>query len=744
MVTATNEWHLSSFELVMFCAILPYFDADLRKVRKVRKLELPTGTDLQALASAHIVVMELVVLFVTAVLLVPGLAAEAAFRHRLVAPAEVPIRPDVEYLQKARPDAQHSVVFAIRQRNMDNIFSILHDVSDPDSPRYGHHLSNAQVVEMTKNEIGHDTVKQFLLDHGIEIQREQRNKHYLTATARVSQWEPFFNAHFHEYRVDHDDRSKKVVMRSDSLSLPEEVAEHVEHVFHTVDFPIPTYSRLAKHKHKKRQLKGKGMAVQAADSVDPALLRSYYDIAVTGTRSSTQALYGALDQQLSLSDLTDFQNEFSLAVQGIDWDVGGHVLTGPCKDNVDDCLEANLDVQYAMATAQNVSTIYYYWTGNDIWLDWIQEVADMSEPPEVFSISYASYESDVNAISGYFNSFENEAAKLGVQGVTLIAASGDDGVAGWRVRGMSSRCGYQPMFPASSNYVTALGGTQGPEKGASEVACQSSASKDVLITSGGGISRSRALQSWQASHVSGYFTTVAGTSKDPVSGYDTSGRGLPDVSLLAHNYDVMVNGSLLQLDGTSASSPVFAGMVSLINSKRKQQGFSTLGWFNPALYKHSAMYVRDITSGHNRCSALFVSGGSYASTCCSQGYYAATGWDPVTGLGSIDFDSMYSYFALNTTTAGESNDFVPTANNDDSGTASNNTVVIIAVVVAVIGGFALIAGVVMAVQAMCMNCNRSTAGGGRYNPTPTVAVMVPPPRAPHTVAVAVYSTGEHV
>jgi subtilase family serine protease len=49
--------------------------------------------------------------------------------------------------------------------------------------------------------------------------------------------------------------------------------------------------------------------------------------------------------------------------------------------------------------------------------------------------------------------------KLLVQGVTLLAAAGDSGVTGDGY-GYSS-CGYNPVFPASSIYVTAVGGTQG-------------------------------------------------------------------------------------------------------------------------------------------------------------------------------------------------------------------------------------------------------------------------------------------
>jgi subtilase family serine protease len=55
--------------------------------------------------------------------------------------------------------------------------------------------------------------------------------------------------------------------------------------------------------------------------------------------------------------------------------------------------------------------------------------------------------------------FDIEATKLLLQGVTILAAAGDAGVTG---DGLGHAfCGYNPVFPASSIYVTAVGGTQG-------------------------------------------------------------------------------------------------------------------------------------------------------------------------------------------------------------------------------------------------------------------------------------------
>jgi tripeptidyl-peptidase-1 len=71
-------------------------------------------------------------------------------------------------------------------------------------------------------------------------------------------------------------------------------------------------------------------------------------------------------------------------------------------------------------------------------------------------------------------------------------------------------------------------------------------------------------------------------------------------------------------------------MFSLVNSARLLAGKSSLGWVNPALYLYAADSTTDITSGNNNCAAEGI-------VCCSQGFESSAGWDPVTGLGTLNF-----------------------------------------------------------------------------------------------------------
>lgn len=298
-----------------------------------------------------------------------------------------------------------------------------------------------------------------------------------------------------------------------------------------------------------------------------------------------------------------------------------------CLMNPNQCAEANLDVQYMMAAAPGVpQTVWYTPDSTLIFESWIEAVANDANPPLVHSISYAGIETMMSP--SVTDSFNTEAMKLGVQGVTIFAASGDDGVSNFLSR-QGYPCAYRPSFPATSPYVTAVGATQGGVTGGDEVACSSSTG--AQITTGGGFSTLFAAPAWQQKAISNYFSTA----QSPEPGYNEKGRGYPDVAMVGTDYQVVIGGSLYKVSGTSASTPVVAAMASLVNARRLSKGLPALGFINPQLYAAASNFT-DITSGENNCDA--------SGSCCSVGFYAAAGWDPLTVLGSVEFTKFASIF----------------------------------------------------------------------------------------------------
>eukprot|EP00598_Pedospumella_elongata_P007545 CAMPEP_0184969134 /NCGR_PEP_ID=MMETSP1098-20130426/1976_1 /TAXON_ID=89044 /ORGANISM="Spumella elongata, Strain CCAP 955/1" /LENGTH=558 /DNA_ID=CAMNT_0027490869 /DNA_START=52 /DNA_END=1728 /DNA_ORIENTATION=+ len=516
--------------------------------------------------------------------------------------------------------AEHEVVFAVNQKNIDQLEKILFEVSDPKHEKYGKFLNRQEVANLTSNAVGTQSVSNFLNKNGIRIVKSTPHGEYITASAPVSQWERLFATTF--YTFNQRD-AKKPVTRAHHYSIPSELADHVSAVFNTVQLP----PRVPAKKALSQKVEGK------AGSITPALLNSYYDITSNkGSPKVSQAVFESLGQYYSPSDLSLFEKTYNIPQQDIAVDIGGYVSDSECVADANNCIEANLDVQYLIAVSQTTPTTYWYEDAADSFLAWIQAVAASDAPPLVNSISYGAVENEMP--KSIVNAFNTEAMKLGVQGVTIVVSSGDDGVANFQARTNPKKCGYNPSFPASSPYVTAVGATMGPESGTEEIACTSDAGG--VITTGGGFSTKFTAPSYQAAAVKAYFNGLP-KAQQPVAGYVATGRGYPDVSMAGFNYEVVVGGKTYQVSGTSASAPVIAAFVSLVNANRLAAGKGPLGFINPAIYQNGAAITIDVTKGENNCAASKV--------CCDQGFYAAAGWDPLTGFGSINFKNFNAIFS---------------------------------------------------------------------------------------------------
>ena len=102
---------------------------------------------------------------------------------------------------------------------------------------------------------------------------------------------------------------------------------------------------------------------------------------------------------------------------------------------------------------------------------------------------------------------------------------------------------------------------------------------------------------------------------------------------------MVVVGRQYAISGTSASAPVVAGMISLVNAARLAVGKPSLGWINPTLYENNQYLTNDVTYGVNNCTA-----GTPPAICCKEGFHNTIGWDPVTGFGSINFVAFKDFF----------------------------------------------------------------------------------------------------
>lgn len=148
--------------------------------------------------------------------------------------------------------------------------------------------------------------------------------------------------------------------------------------------------------------------------------------------------------------------------------------------------------------------------------------------------------------------------------------------------------------------------------------------------SSGGFSEYFARPSWQDAAVAGYLARINGSH---AGWYAPGGRAYPDVSAVGSRFLMQKpppRGREWTQKGTSASTPVVAAMVALANDKRMRAGKPPLGFLNPLLYSERVKSAfNDVTSG--------TSGSCSAKEHTEFGWAALEGWDPATGMGTLDF-----------------------------------------------------------------------------------------------------------
>jgi len=107
-------------------------------------------------------------------------------------------------------------------------------------------------------------------------------------------------------------------------------------------------------------------------------------------------------------------------------------------------------------------------------------------------------------------------------------------------------------------------------------------------------------------------------------------RAYPDIAAAGYDYVTAISGNFYYIGGTSASSPTVATIFTLINQARLNAGKTAIGFVNPALYSNPGM-LNDVTVGNN-------------PGCNTNGFSAAPGWDPLSGLGTPNYPAMLQYW----------------------------------------------------------------------------------------------------
>jgi kumamolisin len=193
-------------------------------------------------------------------------------------------------------------------------------------------------------------------------------------------------------------------------------------------------------------------------------------------------------------------------------------------------------------------------------------------------------------------------------GITVTTATGDFGA-----KALLNAPSLTVQYPSTSPYVLACGGTRLAVDADNQITDEATWNSGTT-GSAGGVSAFATLPQWQAG-----LTTKANPS-GTVS--PLARRGIPDIAgnsdpASGYQFYYGVNNIPTTVGGTSASAPLFAGMIARINSITRRRS----GFLNPLIYSNTQAF-RDVTEGNNSCPFT------------APGYQAAVGWDACTGVGS--------------------------------------------------------------------------------------------------------------
>jgi kumamolisin len=246
---------------------------------------------------------------------------------------------------------------------------------------------------------------------------------------------------------------------------------------------------------------------------------------------------------------------------------------------------------------------------------------DKTNNPGVLSVSWGFAEdADIwtNQAMTQVNETLKEAALLGI---TVCVAAGDDGSSDAISDGHA-----HADFPSSSPYVLAVGGTTIPVKGGTQPdICWKEGDglrADQGGSTGGGVSAVFPRPNWQE-----------GVTIKSVNPGAILGRCVPDIAANADwnasPYLLVVDGGAQPNGGTSAATPLWASLVTLINGARGAG--KRIGYLTPLLYQTVSGGVGGPTIGQAGCTDV-VSGNNVTDKI--GGYSATPAYDAVSGWGT--------------------------------------------------------------------------------------------------------------
>lgn len=579
-----------------------------------------------------------------------------------------------------------SLVFNRSAAQQADLEALVAAQQNPASPLYHQWLTPDQFAArfgMAQEDL--DKAQLWLQQQGFSIDSVARSKNFIRFSGTVGQVEMAFQTQMHYYKMD----GAQHFAPSTMLSVPSGLAPAVEMVRNLSDFrPRPMHVLGNPARTRPAFSSSQSTSVFFA----PGDIKTVYDFPATGTGyiGTGQSIAIMGQSAIVASNITNFQNAAGLAPKAPTQYLVPS--TGSSTVYTGDESESDIDLEWAGAMAPG-ATIFFVYTGNSANNNGVFDSISYAVDQDIASILSVSYGACESTLGGF--NLESVFLQAAAQGQTVIASSGDSGstaCSGDTGLSVTAQQALAVNYPASSPNVTALGGTEISQANAAYMtqgsAYWTAASGSDVLTSalqhipevawnddvyainngatslsatGGGVSTLWSRPSWQTGVPgipAGSFRLLPDISlysspSYPGYLYCSSDSSVGITGSCAHGFRDANSQYLTVAGGTSFAAPIFAGMLAIIN---QQQGYTGgQGLINPELYTLAAASTTyaaafyDITSGNNECAS------SLGSTYCSStsgsatSYTTNTGYDEVTGLGSVDLSVLAAAWPASST-----------------------------------------------------------------------------------------------
>lgn len=595
------------------------------------------------------------------------------------------------------PMSGMSVFFSRSAAQQADLDALLAAQQDPNSPRYHQWLTPDQFAArfgMAQSDI--DKVQSWLEQQGFSIDSVARSRNMIRFSGRASQVEQAFQTQMHYFTV----AGAKHFAPSTELTIPAALSSVIASVRNLDDFrprPMIQTSRVSRVNPAFTSNVSGNVFFSPGDIKVAYGVNSLINAGDTGTG---QSIVVVGQSSISKSDIEAFQNANQFTVK----DPTQILVPGSGNPQAfqGDQGESDLDLEWTSGMAPGAQ-IYFVYTGDGTGFGVFDSIlyAIDEKLGNIISVSYGQCEPEITPTN--ISALDAVLQQAAAQGQSIVAASGDSGSSACYVAPPTTQNALPPLgtqeqlavsYPASSQYVTGVGGTEItsandaagnqywaakgstdqinslltyiPEVAWNDDATAVNAGANSLSATGGGVST--------------IYTTSPSWQKGVPGIPTTPGRYVPDVSLYASpdlpgflyctsdssdwvqgqvssctsGFRDSTTSDLTIAGGTSFSAPIFAGMVAILNQSK---GYVTgTGLLNPTLYTiaastNYATAFNDITTGDNKCpTTLGALESQFCSAPSSANYSTNVGYDPVTGLGSVNLSALVSVWPASTST----------------------------------------------------------------------------------------------